>query len=185
MDCDVSGALECESAALCGENDASAAECTAELAVTSHHVVMETVRDRLDEAVAADRLLSDLPSGVTLQEVKSLIALEYGQAMTVYLNRGDKKTGVIVSQSDSVGQLKKAIQLTISLELKRSGRLTPKQLNWRYVWRSNWLCFGGKQLKDDREKLCDLGVRHKSEIRFVKRYRYKRGQKKRRTESDS
>lgn len=36
-----------------------------------------------------DPLLQDLPPAVTLEEVNSQIALEYGQAMTVFVRRED------------------------------------------------------------------------------------------------
>ena len=39
-----------------------------------------------------DPLLRDLPAGVTLEEVNSAIAVEYGQAMIVNVNRADGET---------------------------------------------------------------------------------------------
>lgn len=57
--------------------------------VLSHQELLEITRKTLTDVLKRDPLLSDLPSGVTLEEVQSQIALEHGQSMTVFVVRDD------------------------------------------------------------------------------------------------
>ncbi|CAI9600530.1 unnamed protein product [Staurois parvus] len=58
-----------------------------------------------------DPLLCDLPIQVTLEEINSQIALEFGQAMTVNVCKADKDImPVVVVQNATVLDLKRAIQ---------------------------------------------------------------------------
>jgi len=57
--------------------------------VLSHQELLEITRKTLTVILKQDPLLSDLPSGVTLEEVQAQIALEHGQSMTVFVVRDD------------------------------------------------------------------------------------------------
>uniref|UniRef100_A0A8C8T0S1 Small nuclear ribonucleoprotein 25 (U11/U12) n=1 Tax=Peromyscus maniculatus bairdii TaxID=230844 RepID=A0A8C8T0S1_PERMB len=72
--------------------------------------------------VVQDPLLCDLPIQVTLEEVNSQIALEYGQAMTVRVCKMDGEgMPVVVVQNATVLDLKKAIQRYMQLKQEREG----------------------------------------------------------------
>ncbi|XP_035939460.1 U11/U12 small nuclear ribonucleoprotein 25 kDa protein isoform X2 [Halichoerus grypus] len=72
--------------------------------------------------VVQDPLLCDLPIQVTLEEVNSQIALEYGQAMTVRVCKMDGEImPVVVVQNATVLDLKKAIQRYVQLRQEREG----------------------------------------------------------------
>uniref|UniRef100_H0V7F7 Small nuclear ribonucleoprotein U11/U12 subunit 25 n=1 Tax=Cavia porcellus TaxID=10141 RepID=H0V7F7_CAVPO len=72
--------------------------------------------------VVQDPLLCDLPIQVTLEEVNSQIALEYGQAMTVRVCKMDGEVmPVVVVQNATVLDLKKAIQRYVQLKQEREG----------------------------------------------------------------
>ncbi|KAI8515518.1 U11/U12 small nuclear ribonucleoprotein [Branchiostoma belcheri] len=133
--------------------------------------VMDIVRAGVAELVK-DPLLSDLPAGVTLDEVKSQIALEYGQAMKVIVR---KECGgimpIVVPQDATVVDLKHAISRYVTLKQTREGGTT--QISWRYIWRTYWLTFDGEKLSQNNKKLKDYGIRNRAELRFMKRLRSK------------
>ncbi|XP_035688882.1 U11/U12 small nuclear ribonucleoprotein 25 kDa protein-like [Branchiostoma floridae] len=137
----------------------------------SHNEVMDIVREGVAELVK-DSLLSDLPAGVTLDEVKSQIALEYGQAMKVIVR---KECGgimpIVVPQDATVVDLKHAISRYVTLKQTREGGTT--KISWRYVWRTYWLTFDGEKLSQNNKKLKDYGIRNRAELRFIKRLRSK------------
>ncbi|XP_019635137.1 PREDICTED: U11/U12 small nuclear ribonucleoprotein 25 kDa protein-like [Branchiostoma belcheri] len=137
----------------------------------SHNEVMDIVRAGVAELVK-DPLLSDLPAGVTLDEVKSQIALEYGQAMKVIVR---KECGgimpIVVPQDATVVDLKHAISRYVTLKQTREGGTT--QISWRYIWRTYWLTFDGEKLSQNNKKLKDYGIRNRAELRFIKRLRSK------------
>ncbi|XP_045848572.1 U11/U12 small nuclear ribonucleoprotein 25 kDa protein isoform X1 [Meles meles] len=110
--------------------------------------------------VVQDPLLCDLPIQVTLEEVNSQIALEYGQAMTVRVCKMDGEVmPVVVVQNATVLDLKKAIQRYVQLR--------------SYVWRTYYLTSAGEKLTDDRKKLRDYGIRNRDEVSFIKKLRQK------------
>lgn len=65
--------------------------------VTVNTITHEELKDLtstiLNEVVDKDSVLGDLPSNVTLGEVDLQIAIEHGQAITLYLERFD---GIVV-----------------------------------------------------------------------------------------
>ncbi|XP_043945390.1 U11/U12 small nuclear ribonucleoprotein 25 kDa protein isoform X1 [Protopterus annectens] len=122
--------------------------------------------------IVQDPLLCDLPIQVTLEEVNSQIALEYGQAMTVRVCKGDGEImPVVVVQNATVLDLKKAIQRYVQLKQQREGGI--QHISWRYVWRTYSLTFGGEKLTDDKLKLKDYGIKNRDEVTFVKKLRRK------------
>lgn len=59
----------------------------------SHEELKDLTCKVLNEVLDKDSVLGDLPDGVTLEEVDLQTAVEYGQAITVYLERFD---GIVV-----------------------------------------------------------------------------------------
>jgi len=138
----------------------------------SHHECMKLFQEKLKSLIGSDPLLSDLPELVTVEEVQSHIALEYGQAMSIHVQRADGALySVIVEQNATVLDLKKAIQRHVKLKLSREEG--NPHISWRYVWRSYWLCYAGTRLTDDNKKLRDYNIRNKDQVVFVKRLRGK------------
>ncbi|XP_030645769.1 U11/U12 small nuclear ribonucleoprotein 25 kDa protein [Chanos chanos] len=119
-----------------------------------------------------DPLLCDLPIQVTLEEVNSQIALEYGQAMTVRVCKADGEImPIVVVQHATVLDLKKAIRRYMELKQQREGGV--KHISWKYVWRTFHLVFNGEKLEDDNLKLKDYGIRNRDEVTFMKKLRKK------------
>ncbi|XP_012515020.1 PREDICTED: U11/U12 small nuclear ribonucleoprotein 25 kDa protein [Propithecus coquereli] len=122
--------------------------------------------------VVQDPLLCDLPIQVTLEEVNSQIALEYGQAMTVRVCKMDGEVmPVVVVQNATVLDLKKAIQRYVQLKQEREGGI--QHISWSYVWRTYHLTSAGEKLTEDRKKLRDYGIRNRDEVSFIKKLRQK------------
>ncbi|XP_047637124.1 U11/U12 small nuclear ribonucleoprotein 25 kDa protein isoform X1 [Phacochoerus africanus] len=108
--------------------------------------------------VVQDPLLCDLPIQVTLEEVNSQIALEYGQAMTVRVCKTDGEVmPVVVVQNATVLDLKKAIQRYVQLRQEREGGV--QHISWSYVWRTYHLMAAGEKLTEDQKKLRESRVR--------------------------
>ncbi|PSN44407.1 hypothetical protein C0J52_05746 [Blattella germanica] len=124
--------------------------------VLSHQELLEITRTTLNDLLKRDDILSDLPNGVTLEEVQAQIALEHGQSMTVH------------QQGATVVDLKRAIRRHFTLRLTRYQR-SSVNISWRYIWRSNWLVHEGVKLKNDQALLADYGIRNKSQVSFVKK----------------
>ncbi|XP_018426798.1 PREDICTED: U11/U12 small nuclear ribonucleoprotein 25 kDa protein [Nanorana parkeri] len=119
-----------------------------------------------------DPLLCDLPIQVTLEEINSQIALEFGQAMTVNVCKADKDImPVVVVQNATVLDLKKAIQRYIQLKHQREGGI--QHVSWTYVWRTYQLSFAGEKLDHDEKSLRECGIKNRDEVCFVKRLRNK------------
>ena len=128
---------------------------------------IQIVNDYIDELLG-DPLLCDLPQGVTLHELKSHIALEHGQAMTIKVQRADGDVyPVIVDQNGTVSDLKKAIQRYVHLWQERCGCV--RTISWKYVWRAFWLVFNGQKLKDNRKPLKEYGIQNRDQVIFLKR----------------
>ncbi|XP_061702341.1 U11/U12 small nuclear ribonucleoprotein 25 kDa protein [Syngnathoides biaculeatus] len=137
----------------------------------THADILDIFEEGLARLVQ-DPLLCDLPIQVTLEEINSQIALEYGQAMTVKVLKADGEImPIVVVQDASVLDLKKAIRRFVTLKQQREGGM--RHISWRYVWRSYNLVFQGEKLEDDRVRLKDYGIRNRDEVTFMKRLRKK------------
>ncbi|XP_054723638.1 U11/U12 small nuclear ribonucleoprotein 25 kDa protein-like [Uloborus diversus] len=138
----------------------------------SHQEALAFVESGILDIIKTDPLLQYLPSGVTLDELNSMLALEHGRAMTVIIHRADRQTySIVVEQKATVIDLKKAIQRHVVTKLKREG--CERTLSWRYVWKTYWLYFDGQKLTQDHKPLKDYGISNNSELSFVKRLRNK------------
>ncbi|KAK2836670.1 hypothetical protein Q7C36_014539 [Tachysurus vachellii] len=136
-----------------------------------HSEVLDIFEEGL-ALIVQDPLLCDLPIQVTLEEVNSQVALEYGQAMTVRVCKADGEImPIVVVQSATVLDLKKAIRRYFELKQQREGGI--KHISWRYVWRTFHLVFNGERLEEDRKKLKDYGIRNRDEVTFMKKLRRK------------
>ncbi|XP_062387164.1 U11/U12 small nuclear ribonucleoprotein 25 kDa protein [Sardina pilchardus] len=122
--------------------------------------------------IVQDPLLCDLPIQVTLEEVNSQVALEYGQAMTVRVCKADGEVmPIVVVQQATVLHLKNAICRYYELKQQREGGI--KHISWRYVWRTFNLVYNGEKLDEDSRKLKDYGIRNRDEVTFVKKLKKK------------
>ncbi|XP_023211920.1 U11/U12 small nuclear ribonucleoprotein 25 kDa protein-like [Centruroides sculpturatus] len=138
----------------------------------SHQEALSMVEKGISRIIATDPLLADLPDGVTLEELNSLLALEQGRAMTLFVKRADGLVyDIIIEQKTNVLDLKKAIRRYVTTKLEREGK--KRTISWRYVWRIYWLYFEGQKLMNDHYLLKDYGIGNNSEITFIKRLRVK------------
>ncbi|CAD7683308.1 unnamed protein product [Nyctereutes procyonoides] len=165
------GALEpAEAEAAAARPEAPEAEEDEEEALP-HSEAVDVFQEGL-AMVVQDPLLCDLPIQVTLEEVNSQIALEYGQAMTVRVCKMDGEImPVVVVQNATVLDLKKAIQRYVQLRQEREGGI--QHISWSYVWRTYYLTSAGEKLTEDRKKLRDYGIRNRDEVSFIKKLRQK------------
>lgn len=144
----------------------------------THQEIVDLVSRTLDSILSSDPLLSDLPPSVTLEEVNLLIAHEKGLATRLILRRQDGTTlAVIVPRESTVADLKRAIQEATRLQLARAKDCLSanKRINWKYVWRTYWLCLDGYgKLKDDSLSLLDCGIKGDGhQLSFIRRLREK------------
>jgi len=136
----------------------------------THKEAMSTAKDMLAGLIMNDPLLRDLDTHVTLEEVNSMIALEYGQAMVVNIRRVDNEiVPIVVTQSAKVIDLKHAIQRHFTLRQMRTGGST--HLSWRHIWKRHWLSYNNEKLMDDNRKLKSYGIRNREFVTFIKRLR--------------
>ncbi|XP_029641128.1 U11/U12 small nuclear ribonucleoprotein 25 kDa protein [Octopus sinensis] len=147
------------------DSDSSATPSVQEL---THQDAMAKARKVLSELICTDPLLEDLPSEVTAEEVKSQIALEYGQAMLINVCRADGEVmRVVVVQDATVLDLKHAIKRYV--QLKQARQNGPEHISWRYIWKRYWLYFDGQKLSDDSKPLKEYGIRNKADVTFKHR----------------
>uniref|UniRef100_A0A8C4T468 Small nuclear ribonucleoprotein 25 n=1 Tax=Erpetoichthys calabaricus TaxID=27687 RepID=A0A8C4T468_ERPCA len=76
-------------------------------------------------------VICDRRVSVTLEEINSQIALEYGQAITVRVCKADGEVmPIVVVQNATVLDLKKAIRRYVELKQQREGGIQPKYYFW-------------------------------------------------------
>lgn len=136
----------------------------------THQEAVNFVRKTLDSLLSSDPLLDDLPTAVTLEEVKSLIALEHGQAIHVEIYRADGTSlPVIIHQNATVAKLKRAVERATELKLSRDGHHRRRRISWKYVWKTYWLYAHSVKLKDDSATLKDCAITNNDRVSFIKR----------------
>lgn len=143
-----------------------------------HTELTKLTKKRLEDLLQNDSYLSDIPPDITSEECKNLIALAYGQSISIILDRGvcnaKMKIIVPVGAETTVGTLKKAIQTQFDSNQGRTESAgTRGRIKWKYIWKAYWLEFDGDRLEDDVKSLEDIGIRHGSLVKFVKRKRVK------------
>ncbi|KAM4632159.1 U11/U12 small nuclear ribonucleoprotein 25 kDa protein isoform 2-T2 [Discoglossus pictus] len=109
---------------------------------------------------------------VTLEEINSQIALEFGQAMTVRVCKADGEVmPIVVVQNATVLDLKGGIQRYVQLKHQREGGI--EHISWKYVWRTFNLSFAGEKLDDDNKTLRECGIKNRDEVVFIKKLKKK------------
>ncbi|KZC12233.1 U11/U12 small nuclear ribonucleoprotein 25 kDa protein [Dufourea novaeangliae] len=138
-----------------------------------HEELVKLTEEAIDNIIDSDPLLHGLPANVTIEELKAQMAVAQGQAITVYLNRGElPKLGIVVPpHNTTVLDLKKAIKRHTTLSLNREN--IKKKISWKHVWKKYHLCFESVKLVDDKENIKTYGITNKAELHYVKRRREK------------
>ncbi|KAK2580232.1 hypothetical protein KPH14_012488 [Odynerus spinipes] len=138
-----------------------------------HHELVKLTKEAIDNLIESDPFLSGLPLNVTVEEIKAQIAVAQGQAITLFLNRGElpKLSVVVPTHTTTVLDLKRAIKRHTNLCFKRDN--VKKKISWKHVWRKYNLCFDNVQLSNDNENLKTYGITNKAELYYVKKYREK------------
>ncbi|XP_031841797.1 U11/U12 small nuclear ribonucleoprotein 25 kDa protein [Nomia melanderi] len=138
-----------------------------------HEELMKLTKEAIDNIIESDPLFRGLPADVTIEELKAQMAVAQGQAITVYLNRGElPKLGVVVPPyNTTVLDLKKAIKRHTTLSLKREN--VKRIISWKHVWKKYYLCFENVKLIDDKEDIKTYGISNKAELYYIKKRREK------------
>ncbi|XP_076278019.1 U11/U12 small nuclear ribonucleoprotein 25 kDa protein [Lasioglossum baleicum] len=138
-----------------------------------HEELVKLTKEAINNIIESDPLLHGLPTDVTIEELKAQMAVAQGQAITIYLNRGElPKLGIVVPpHNTTVLDLKKAIKRHTTLSLKRES--VKRIISWKHVWRKYYLCFENIKLADDKENIKTYGISNKAELHYVKRRREK------------
>lgn len=80
----------------------------------THEELMEITTTALNELLAEDTFLCDLPRSVTLEEVNNQVALQYGRSITIHVVReDDEKMPVIVGKLNVISNVLKGANLYI------------------------------------------------------------------------
>lgn len=139
----------------------------------SHQDLVKLTKEAIRNIIESDPLLRGLPCDVTIEEIKSQIAVAQGQAITLFLNRGElPRLGIVVSpHTTTVLDLKKAIKRQTNLSLEREN--VKKKISWKHVWKKYYLCFDNVKLTNDNENIKTYGITNKTELCYVKRRREK------------
>ncbi|XP_064489826.1 U11/U12 small nuclear ribonucleoprotein 25 kDa protein-like [Ornithodoros turicata] len=150
------------------ENSSSCTGGDATTEVLSFKDAMEIANSKINSLLCDDPLLNNLHPEVTTEELKSYLALEHGQAISITIHRADNDSyTVVVEQTATVMDLKKAIQRHVTLRMAR--RKIKRKISWRYVWKTYCLGFEGQKLTEDKTVLREAGVRNGSSLSFIKK----------------
>ncbi|XP_046491986.1 U11/U12 small nuclear ribonucleoprotein 25 kDa protein [Neodiprion pinetum] len=139
----------------------------------AHDELVKLTKDAINKIIESDPLFSGIPADATVEEIKSQSAVAQGQAITLYLNRGELPmlSVVVPPHNTTVLDLKKAIKRHTLLALKRE-KVT-KKISWKHVWKKYNVCFGSTQLVNDNENIKNYGLTNKTELHYVKKRREK------------
>ncbi|XP_015609472.1 U11/U12 small nuclear ribonucleoprotein 25 kDa protein isoform X2 [Cephus cinctus] len=139
----------------------------------SHEELVKLTKEAIDKIIESDPLLCGLPRDVTVEEIKAQTAVTQGQAITLYLNRGElpKLAIVVPPHNTTVLDLKKAIKRHTNLALRREH--VKKKISWKHIWKKYHICFQDVKLTNDSENIKAYGLSNKMELHYVKRHREK------------
>ncbi|KAG2186221.1 hypothetical protein INT43_002659 [Umbelopsis isabellina] len=119
------------------------------------------------ESLLEDPLLNDLTPQVTLEEVKTLIAIEEGRAYRIRIERQRMDAiPLVVSQATTVRQMKKLIQAAFKRMVREQS--STRFVNWKYIWRTHCLVLNGNKLLDDSVAISSIGIKNNSSLSFEK-----------------
>ncbi|XP_012280358.1 U11/U12 small nuclear ribonucleoprotein 25 kDa protein isoform X2 [Orussus abietinus] len=139
----------------------------------SHTELVKLTKEALEKIIESDPLFSGLPADVTIEELRAQTAVAQGQAITLFLNRGElpKLAIVVPLHNTTVLDLKKAIRRHTNLALKRKN--VQKKVSWKHVWKKYHIMFNDVPLTDDSENIRNYGISNKVELHYSKRRRRK------------
>ncbi|XP_043282148.1 U11/U12 small nuclear ribonucleoprotein 25 kDa protein [Venturia canescens] len=143
----------------------------------SHEELVKLTKEAIDKLIESDPLLNGLLSDTTAEEIRSQTAVAQGQAITLYLNRGERPILpiVVAPHTTTVLDLKKAIRRYTDLALKRERVKT--KISWKHVWKKYQLSFNDSILSDDSANIKNYGISNRTELHFIKRIREKNKRK--------
>lgn len=155
------------------EEEMSIDEAKSEITSLNHQELMKLTKTTISDIINNDPLLFGLPSDVTIEELKSYIAVAQGQAITLLLNRGElpKLSVMVPSHNTTVFDLKKAVKRHMNLSLKREN--VQKKISWKHIWKKYHLCYEDVKLSNNNENIKSYGITNKAELHFTKRHREK------------
>ncbi|KAL2720579.1 U11/U12 small nuclear ribonucleoprotein 25 kDa protein [Vespula squamosa] len=138
-----------------------------------HQELVKLTKEAIDNLIESDPFLCGLPLNVTIEEIKAQIAVAQGQAIVLFLNRGElpKFAIVVPTHKTTVLDLKRAIKRHTNLCFKRDN--IKKKISWKHVWKKYNLCFNNTQLSNNKKNLKSYGITNKAELYYVKKYREK------------
>ncbi|XP_020282883.1 U11/U12 small nuclear ribonucleoprotein 25 kDa protein-like [Pseudomyrmex gracilis] len=138
-----------------------------------HQELVKLTKTGIADLIENDPLLSGLPADITIEELKSQIAVAQGQAITLFLNRGElpRLAVVVPTHNTTVLDLKKSIKRHVILSLKREN--VNKKISWKHIWKKYCLHFEDVRLDKDNKNIRAYGITNKAELHFVKRRREK------------
>jgi len=114
-----------------------------------------------------DPVLKYVPKNPSVADVDTLISLELGSAMKLFVVRMDNTMiDVAVPNSATVKDLKSAVVKKVNA--KEQSQMGHRHISWRHVWSNFCLCYTNQKLIDDKGMLQDFGIRNNSQIHFVR-----------------
>ncbi|XP_057974318.1 U11/U12 small nuclear ribonucleoprotein 25 kDa protein isoform X1 [Malania oleifera] len=123
---------------------------------------------RLQSTLAAlldDPVLADVPKKPSLSDVDTLLNLELGSAMRIFVLKLDNTSfDVAVLNSATVKDLKLAIKKKIN-EVEQS-KMGHRHISWKHVWENYCLSYHNEKLLHDASGLQDFGIRNNSQVHF-------------------
>lgn len=107
-----------------------------------------------------DPLFNDLPSNLTLTQLKQLLSYEHGESFKIFIKRADEKIYEVLIKPDStLKELKQSL---------KQQKFPNQIISWKYIWKNYCLCFDDEKLMDDNKTLRDYGLFNKCELYFLK-----------------
>ena len=134
-----------------------------------HADFCKLIESKFKEIIKNEPLLSDLDSKTSLNELKSILSLEHGESMNLFIKKFDgEKFSVIVKQNATLKDLKESIEIHFKIKHEKNPDSFPRVVNWKYVWRNFCLSNRGEKLVENLRELRDCGIRNRSELEFFK-----------------
>lgn len=117
-------------------------------------------------ALLDDPILCDVPRKPSLADVDTLINLELGSAMKIYVVKMDGTSfDVALQNTATLKDLKVAIRKkTNEIEQAQMGH---RHISWRHVWKNFCLIYHNEKLINDDSILSECGIRNNSKVHFA------------------
>jgi len=125
----------------------------------------KSVNKQLNEIIKNEKYLNDIDPDMSPSELKSVLSLERGESMLIFIKRYDEKLlSFIVPSKGTLEDLKKVMRAQMKRTMKH------ERINWKYVWKNYCLTHRHEQLVQNKKKLKDYDIEHKSQLNFSKIY---------------